>query len=248
MIKMLLILVFSVAFTRFFLVFFYYYISSMACCTAADAGSTEMPRMSGHTFKNIFLYIYMQPASPCPPYLPFPAVSREELSLPGRAGPGSARAPQAGRAAPQLTQIGGELHQIALVPGHLVLLQALVVCARLVSSGNRRSLKCQRGGLTNSVGINFNERTFLRKTAKLKKKNLNLPVCAFFRLLFTMDNNSYIKPLRPSREIKIVISVCFLLARLCDRGGCVFVMVSGAVTFSGASAPPSPGTAPEGAG
>lgn len=54
-----------------------------------------------------------------------------------------------------------------------------------------------------------------------------------------MDNNSYIKPLRPSREIKIVISVCFLLARLCDLGGCVFVMVSGAVTFSGATAVPS---------
>lgn len=50
-----------------------------------------------------------------------------------------------------------------------------------------------------------------------------------------MDNNSYIKPLRPSREIKIVISVCFLLARLCDRGGCVFVRGCGAVTFSGAS-------------
>lgn len=50
-----------------------------------------------------------------------------------------------------------------------------------------------------------------------------------------MDNNSYIKPLRPSREIKIVISVCFLLAGLCDRGGCVFVRGCGAVTFSGAS-------------
>lgn len=54
-------------------------------------------------------------------------------------------------------------------------------------------------------------------------------------LTCTMDNNSYIKPLRPSREIKIVISVCFLLARLCDRGGCVFVRGCGAVTFSGAS-------------
>lgn len=60
-------------------------------------------------------------------------------------------------------------------------------------------------------------------------------MCVFLGLLFTMDNNSYIKPLRPSREIKIVISVCFLLARLCDRGGCVFVRGCGAVTFSGAS-------------
>lgn len=53
-----------------------------------------------------------------------------------------------------------------------------------------------------------------------------------------MDNNSYIKPLRPSREIKIVISVCFLLARLYDLGGCVFVMVPGAVTFRAVCAVP----------
>lgn len=136
--------------------------------------------MSGHTFKKtyLFLYICMYTASPCPPYPHFPAVSREKLSLPGRAGPGSAAAPHAGRAL-QLTQIGGELHQIALVPGHLVLLQALVVCARLVSSGNRRSLKCQRGGLTNSAGINFSECTFLRKTAKLKKKKFKSSCLGF---------------------------------------------------------------------
>lgn len=95
---------------------------------------------------------------------------------------------------------------------------------------------------------------FLGKPLSLKKKKLNLPLCVFLGLLFTMDNNSYIKPLRPSREIKIVISVCFLLARLCDRGGCVFVRGCGAVTFSGASrcvtppVPPGPGRASEGAG
>lgn len=66
----------------------------MALRTAPEAGSTEMPRMSGHTFKNINIYA----ASPCPPYLPFPAVSWEELSLPGWAGPGAAAAPRAGRA------------------------------------------------------------------------------------------------------------------------------------------------------
>lgn len=112
----------------------------------------------------------MQPDRLCPPHRLFLTVSWEEQSFPSRAESGAGHALQ-------LTQAGEESHQTVLVPGHLVLLRALVVCARLVSSGNRRSWKCQRGGLTNSAGINFNECMFLRKTAKLKKKIKSSCVC-----------------------------------------------------------------------
>lgn len=173
MIKMLLMLVFSVAFTFFFffntyIIFHQWPLILLPKQVLQRCQGCLVTHLKIYIFY-IYVSIYMQLASPCLPYLPFPAVSWEEPSLPGRAGPRAAVALRAGRAL-QLTQIGGESHQIVLVPGHLVLLQALVVCARLVSSGNRRSLKCQRGGLTNSAGINFNECMFLRKTAKLKKK------------------------------------------------------------------------------
>lgn len=47
-----------------------------------------MPRMSAHTVKNIYVfYIYVQAASPCPPYLLFLPGAWEEPSIPGRLGP-----------------------------------------------------------------------------------------------------------------------------------------------------------------
>lgn len=143
----------------------------------------------------------------------------------------------------------GKSHQIALAFGVIASISGLC-SARLL--WQQEKLEMSKGRV-NKLRRHKLQCVFLRKAAKLKKnkknKKLNLPVCAFFRLLFTMDNNSYIKPLRPSREIKIVISVCFLLARLYDLGGCVFVMVPGAVTFSAVCAvPPHPraGPGPEG--
>lgn len=95
MIKMLLIVVFSVVFTFKKKKI---YISSVASHTPPEAGSAEMSRMAGHMFKNIF-------SNACPPSCAFLEVSWEEL------GPTL-----------QLAQTRGESHQIALVPGHLVLL------------------------------------------------------------------------------------------------------------------------------
>lgn len=148
-IKMLLIGVFSVTFTFFFFNIIFHQRPLVLLPRRILRRSQGCPIVC-------LRCIYFVPIRPAP-------------ELPPAAPAGPSAQPR-GLEAPRLPRSGGELHQIALVPGHLVLLQALVVCARLVSSGNRRSLKCQRGGLTNSAGINFNECMFLRKTAKLKKK------------------------------------------------------------------------------
>lgn len=77
-----------------------------------------------------------------------------------------------------------------------------------------------RRSLMNSQSIHFNKNVSISQGKQclfyyyyFKKP---FPLCALYQLLFTMDNNSYIKPLEVPGEIKIVISVCFLLARLGD--------------------------------
>ena len=161
-IKMLLTLLFSVAFTflYIYIIFHQWPLILLPRQVLQRCQGCLVTHLKIHIF-----YLYLYPRSQPAAGLPL-APSRAEPNLP--AGP---VAPRAG-SAPQLPRAGGESHRIPLVPGHLVLLQVLVVCARLVSSGNRRSLKCQRGGLTNSAGINFHECMFLRKTAKLKKKKI----------------------------------------------------------------------------
>lgn len=112
---------------------------------------------------------------------PPPAPSRCRRWARSRAGAVTQRSerPRGLRSFLRLSEQGGNCTESRSSPERLVLLRALAVCARLVSSGNRRSLKCQRGGLTNSAGINFYEYMFLRKTAKLKKKKIKSSCLGF---------------------------------------------------------------------